>query len=241
MSLLTLQRDFGAWLREGDAAGAADGLRIHQNNYRASLSACLADSFPRTREWIGGEAFETAMIRHIHRVPPNSWTLDVYGRDFPATLTALYPHDPDIAELAGLEWALAEAFVGPDADPIQTGDAATIDWETARLQFIPTIDLRIATTNAHAIWSALATGATPPAAGACDGVAAVLVWRQDYVARFRPLEEREHHALLLARSGMTFAALCDALVAAHGAREGVAMAGTYLGQWLRDGLLIAAD
>ncbi|WP_442679943.1 HvfC/BufC family peptide modification chaperone [Sphingomonas sp. ASY06-1R] len=241
MSLLTLQRDFGGWLREGDAAGAADGMRIHQNNYRASLTACLADSFPRTREWIGGAAFEAAMIRHIQRVPPSSWTLDVYGRDFPDTLAAIYPHDPDIAELAGLEWALAEAFVGPDADPIDARAAAAIDWEMAKLQFIPTIDLRTATTNAHAIWSALATGAMPPAAGACAGVAALLVWRQDYVARLRPLDAGEHHALLLARSGVTFAALCDALVEAHGPSAGVMMAGTYLGQWIRDGLLVAAS
>jgi hypothetical protein len=56
---------------------------VHQNNYRLQLIACLTESFTYTRGWIGGEAFEAAAAAHIDRVPPSSWTLDAYPRDFP--------------------------------------------------------------------------------------------------------------------------------------------------------------
>jgi hypothetical protein len=240
MSLLTLQREFGEWLREGDADQASAGMRIYQNNYRASLTACLADSFARTREWIGGEAFEDAMIRHIQRVPPSSWTLDAYGRDFPDTLRRIYPDDPEVAELAWLELALAEAFVGADAVALAPADAAHVDWDNAALHFTPTLDLRAVATNAHALWSALAGGEVPPAAAGLADAATLLVWRQEQVSRFRLIDMREEQALTLARSGVAFGTVCNKLVEAFGEADGIALTGAYLGQWLADGLLTTA-
>ena len=237
MSLLTLQREFGAWLRDGDAECAAPGMRVYQNNYRASLSACLEDSFARTRAWIGEEAFARAVVEHICRVPPSSWTLDVYPGDFPDTLAFLYRDDPEVAELAGLELALGEAFVGPDAVPLARADAANIDWDGAVLQFAPTMDLRRATTNAHLIWSALAEGKMPPIVEILEEAHALLIWRHELISRFRLVDTREEQALALARSGLSFAELCAAIVTVEGEAEGIALAGQWLGRWLADGLL----
>ena len=237
MSLLALQRDFGAWLRDGDAEAAAPGMRVYQNNYRASLSACLEDGFARTRAWIGDEAFARAMVEHICRVPPSSWTLDAYPRDFPDTLAFLYPDDPEVAELAGLELALAEAFVGLDAAALTQADAVNIDWDRAILHFAPTLDFRPATTNAHAIWSALVEEKLPPRVENLAGAHALLVWRQDLISRFRLIDAREEQALALARSGLSFADLCAAVVTVEGEAAGIALAGQWLGRWLADGLL----
>jgi hypothetical protein len=237
MSLLSLQRQFGGWLRDGDADAAPSGMRVYQNNYRASLSACLEDSFARTRAWIGEGAFEQAMIRHIHRVPPSSWTLDAYPRDFPDTLDLLYPDDPEVAELAWLELALAEAFVAPDAQRLTQADALNLDWDNTVLRFSPTLDFRRVVTNADAIWSALASKTLPPPAVRLDSPHVLLVWRRDLISQFRLIDAREDQALALARSGVPFARLCDAIVAAEGEEEGVALAGQWLGRWLADGLL----
>ena len=237
MTLLTLQRQFGAWLRDGDDAAAPQGMRVYQNNYRAALTACLEDGFARTCAWIGGDAFELAVIRHIQRVPPSSWTLDAYLRDFPESLAFLYPDDPEVAELALLELALAEAFVASDAEPLSCADAQRLDWEAAVLRFSPTIDLLPVTTNACAIWSALASGAMPPSAERLDIAQTVLVWRRDQMPHFRLLDAREERTIRLAKSGLSFACLCDRLVAAEGEAEGIALAGQWLGRWLTDGLL----
>lgn len=237
MTLLALQRDFAAFLRDGDADDAAAGMRVYQNNYRAQLCACLEDAFARTRDWIGEEAFETAMIRHIRRVPPSSWTLDAYPRDFPDTLALLYPDDPEIAELAWLELALAEAFVGPDADSLSTADACNVDWDEAVLHFVPTLDLRAVTSNASDLWLALTAGERPPAAALYAERRAVIVWRQDQVSRFRLIDECEEQAILLVRSGLNFAELCQIFVELQGEEAGIQMSGGFLGQWLATGLL----
>jgi hypothetical protein len=173
-------------------------------------------------------------------VPPSSWTLDAYSRDFPDTLAILNPDDPEIAELAWLELALAEVFVGPDFEQLLPADARNIDWDEAVLRFTPTLDLRPMTSNACAIWAALAAGETPPAACPLSERHAMIVWRDRLISRFRLIGAAEEQAIMLARSGLRFADLCADLVAALGEDEGIAMAASYLGRWLADGLLDAA-
>ena len=244
MSLLAMQRDMRAWLvREDEPAAArlgtaaAPGLRVHQNNYRAQLIACLAETFPCTRDWIGQEAFDAALATHIDCVPPSSWTLDAYPRDLPATLASLYPGDPEVAELAWLECALGEAFVGPDAEPLTAADLDGVDWDAAVLRFTPTLDLGELTTNAPAIWSALAHDEVPPALELLAEPGAILVWRNAQVSHFRAIDQVERQALLWSRAGMSFSELCEAMVASWGEQEGIARAGTLLGQWIADGLI----
>mgnify|MGYP002835384385 CR=1 FL=1 len=43
--------------------------------------------------------------------PPSDWTLDAYPAGFPATLAHIHADSPEIADLAWLEIALADAFV----------------------------------------------------------------------------------------------------------------------------------
>ncbi|MEP6784350.1 MAG: DNA-binding domain-containing protein [Sphingomonadales bacterium] len=245
MSLAQTQRTFSAWLRTGagdDAAHfgprAQPGLAIYQNNFRSQLASCLEDSFVQTRQWIGGEAFHDAVVHHVGRVPPSSWTLDAYPRDFPATLALLYPDDPEVAELADLELALAEAFVGPDAEPLAAEQIARADWDRAILRFTPMLDLRPSTTNAPDIWAALTEDSMPPTAAILTEAAALSTWRQGETSRFRVVDAVEERGILLARNGLTFAALCTQLVDDLGEAEGIALGGEWLGRWLADGLLI---
>ena len=245
MTLLAMQRDMRAWLVREDGAAAARlggprGLLVYQNNYRSQLVACLSDSFACTRAWIGDAPFEAAAATHIDRVPPSSWTLDAYSRDFPATLALLWPHDPDVAELAWLECALGEAFVGADAPVLVPADIARIDWDRVRLRFSPTLDLGTLTTNAPAIWSALAAGETPPASQRLSESGAVMVWRSGHVSCFRAIDQVEHQAVLWARAGMPFGELCGRLVERDGEADGIARAGALLGQWVAGGLIAAA-
>lgn len=248
MSLADLQRDMRAWLVRDDAAAAgrlgedaAPGLRVYQNNYRAQLVACLEDGFERVRDWIGGEAFHEAVVAHVDRVPPSSWTLDAYGRDFPVTLAILYPGDPEVAELAWLDMALGEAFVAPDAVALTAEDLAEVDWDRAMLRITPTLDLGDLTTNATAIWVALADGDHPPAVELLPEPGAILVWREGEISRFRAIDQYERQALLSVRAGLSFSDLCIAMVEALGEDAGIARAGGMLGQWLADGLIVGVE
>lgn len=248
MSLAQLQLDFRAWLTDGSDASAArfaleaqPGLFVYQNNYRAALMACLEESFAKTLAWIGSDRFRAAAAQHIDDCPPHSWSLDHYAAHFPAALAEQLPAEPEVGELAALELALTNAFVGADGVALAVSSLANIDWDGAVLHWVPNAHLLMLATNAPAIWSALAAETDSPAPAMLAEPVAVLVWRQQHISCFRALDRLEAALVREIFGGLRFAALCDRLVAELGERDGVATAGAWLGRWTADGLLAAVD
>ena len=243
MTLAELQRDFRAWLTLADdralRAGLVStrGLSAYQNNYRVQLVRVLQAAYPQLLARLGEEAFLEAAIHHIDRHPPSSWTLDAYGADLTDTLQALYPHNPDLPELAWLEWTLSEVFVATDAKELDPGALATVDWDAARLRPSPSLRLRAMTTNALAVWSALQDGEAPPDAEMLDKPTGALVWRQGFRPRLREADEVELAALHSLHDDDRFATLCDALTEHLGEEAGIARAGELLAAWVGAGIV----
>lgn len=244
MSLLNLQRDFLAWLktesneiamRSGETARA--GLAVYLNNYRAQLLACLTESFPAVRAWIGDTAFDGAAATHVDRVPPSAWTLDEYGRDFAETLDMIYPNDPEVAELARLEWNLAVAFVGSDATPVNPAALAGVDWDNAIIQLVPTFVLFPVTTNVAALRSAIHDQKTPPPVERLPEPASIAVWRNGFTPMFRTVAAEEAAVFEQIRQKQRFGDICGDLVERMGEEQGPALAGAMLRQWLIDGVI----
>jgi hypothetical protein len=198
---------------------ARTGLAAYLNNYRSQLLACLATGFPIVRAWIGDAAFDDAAAKHIDRVPPHAWTLDAYGQDFPETLDALFPEDPEIGELARLERDLALAFVGCDAAPLDPAALTDI------------------TTNVGAIWSAINAEQTPPPAVHLPAPASIAIWRKHFAPTFRTVMAEEVVILEQAREGLRFGAICADLIERVGRERGSEIASSILCQWLTDGVL----
>lgn len=224
----------------GASAGAASGLAVYRNAYRAQLAACLRDTYEKTWAWLGDEAFEAAAQAHITLHPPASWTLGDYGGDLPDVLRALYPDDAEVPELAWLDWTLRRAFDGPDAEPIQAEDLAQVDWDVAILVFVPTLVLGKVTTNCAAIWTAIAEGESPPSAAPLAGQAAIRVWRAGLSPQYRSVDGFEFRALSLALKGLAFGELCQRLAEGEDAEAAVPRLGEMLGRWLQDGLIRSA-
>lgn len=248
MSLATLQSDFRIWLidaspeaadRIGQTAGP--GLSVYQNNYRAQLMACLAETYEQTRAWLGDEAFLAAAAAHIDATPPSAWTLDAYPVDFAGTLSAIYPDDPEVAELAALEWAFSRAFTAADAISMAPNTLSGVDWDSAVLHFTLSLAILSATSNAAAIWSALSKGEMPPGTVALPEPSALLVWRQDFTPCFRTIDAVEERAIALCMGGAAFGVLCGSMIEALGETEGIARAAALLGQWIADGLIVGTS
>lgn len=246
MTLAAMQRAFAGWLTDRPVSmapwvdeTAAPGLVIYHNAYRVQLADCLRDMFEKTALWLGDDAFMAAARVHIESTPPHGWTLGVYGDGFDRTLARLYPDDPEVAELAWLDWALSRAFEGADAAPLAPEILATVDWDTAGLNFVPTLRIGVAATNAGAIWSALAAQDDPPMAAPLPQPGTMLVWRQEFTPCFRTIETVEARALAHVLAGASFGALCSLLVETHGEEAGIAKAGALLGQWIGDGMIAA--
>lgn len=217
----------------------ARGLAVYRNAYRAQLAACLRDTFEKTHAWLGDNAFDSACQAHIADHAPHSWTLGDYGEGFEDTLRRLYPKDPEVIELAWLDWALSRAFDGPDADPITPEALSAVDWDRAVLHFVPTLIVGEVTTNAGAIWSGLAEGATPPSATLLPRPATIRVWRLGLSPQFQTVENLERDALVLALNGASFAELCDLLTPTADNGQAVQALGAVLGTWLQHGLITA--
>lgn len=246
MSLAAMQRDFRGWLTDAPVAmerwidtDARAGLAVYHNAYRVQLVDCLRDTFAKTLLWLGEEAFIDAARAHIESTPPHSWTLGVYGEGFAHSIAERYPEDPEVAELAWLDWALSRAFEGPDAAPVSGERLAGVDWDNAGLEFVATLQIAVAQTNAGAIWSALSAQEDPPMAALLPEAGAMLVWRQDFTPCFRTVEAIEAFALTQIIAGATFGALCLALIERCGEQAGISQAGGLLGQWIGDGLIAA--
>jgi len=247
MRLSTLQSSFLGWLASGEESDAAclplrraEGLAVYQNNYRANLMSCLAETFPQTLAWLGDEAFYAAAATHIDRVPPHSWTLDDYADGFPASLQEAFGDDHEVSELSLIELALSHAFVAEDAPVLRPEQMAGLDWDAVCLQAIPALSILMLSTNAADLWAALAEGETPPAAQECAPLHAVLVWRREGLCRLRVLEEGEAALLALLLSGpLEFGQLCEQAISRWGEEQGVLSIGQWLSRWVCDGLIIA--
>jgi hypothetical protein len=242
MTLAAMQRDFRALLVDAPndmqrRVAPGSGLGVYHNAYRVQLADCLRETFEKVFLWLGEDAFLVAARTHIERTPPHGWTLGIYGAGFERTLEVLYPDDPEVAELAWLDWTLCRAFDGFDAVPMSPDSLRELDWDQTQLELAPTLQLCNARTNAGAIWSALSAGNTPPAAAALPTPGAMLVWRQGLTPCFRTIETIERDALAMLLAGETFGAVCTMLVERLGQDAGIQQAGAMLGQWLHDGLI----
>lgn len=243
MRLAALQRAMSRYLVDEPGADFAatmkghPGLAVYRNNYRGQLRACLRDTYEKCWAWLGDDAFDAVADAHIDQHAPKSWTLDAYGADFEQTLREHYPHDPELPELAWLEWAIRRAFDGPDAAPLNPATLTEVDWDTARFTMLPTLTLGRMTTNAAAIWSALAEEIAPPPVIALPEVATLLVWRQHLSPCFRTVDETEAALLQLVLQGASFGDLCAQLTAGTGADAAASKCGAVLAQWLSDGLI----
>jgi len=245
MMLAQWQHDFRSWLVTASdeaarqfGAGAQAGLSVYQNNYRAQLVGCLEKSFPQVHRWMGEGAFRGAAVAHVDDHPPHAWTLDAYAQGFAQTLATLYPHNPDLQELAWIEQSLSDAFVGSDAEPLSMDALGAIDWDTARLRLTPTFTNRPATTNAEQIWAALLEEAAAPEGEMLPEPMGLIVWRRGFRSYLRQVDRIEYDALMELRRNGSFAALCGLLIGQLGEANGVAKAADFLANWLGSGLIV---
>ncbi|SHG71952.1 DNA-binding domain-containing protein [Massilia sp. CF038] len=248
MKLATLQRQMRSWLIHADedsarrlAGTARGGLHVYQNNYRSQLTGCLEQTFPRLRSFIGATAFQHAAVAHINRRPPQAWTLDAYGERFVDTLRLQFPDNPDLHELAWIEWAMTTAFVARDAAPVDSSMLAGVNWERARLVFTPSLALASVATNAAEIWIALENGEPAPEARMLATQEGIAIWRRGFGTRLRRLQQLELETLHKARGHRGFTALCALLAERLGEEAGVARAGAMLADWLANDMIIGVE
>lgn len=251
--LFALQSAMQAHLLHGDMAitlaiaggpgiTTAQRLRIYHHAYRMRLVDTLRDSFGHTLRYLGDEWFNEAALAHVEAHPSNHPNLRWYGADFADSLRQRHPDDPDIAELATLDWALRSAFDGADAPVLALADLGAVApeaWAQLVLVLHPTTARLRLQHNTLTIWHTIDQDQVPPAAQALAEPTELLVWRRELSPHFRSLGAFEARALDLVLAGVGFSAVCEQLAAAFPGVDLAVEAGALLRRWVDDGLLSA--
>jgi hypothetical protein len=245
MKLVELQRRFCDSVRDEQASHglpfSGDGMRVYRNNYCEQLRSALRTSFPYLALWLGDLEFDRAADAQIALYSPTSWTLDHYGHDFPSTLQALYPQEPEVAELAWLDWAMAEALVAQDERSLDTARLAAVDWDSASIRFVSSLRISEARSNAGDIWAALEEQSPPPLAALSPARHALLVWRRGLVPCFRSVPSWELQMVEALKHGFGFAGACEILRLRFGAEPAIDAAAATLARWLSDDLIASVE
>jgi hypothetical protein len=249
-SLATMQNQMMASL-VGEGAIAPEcwseqqqvGLAVYRNNYRTATIEALHNTFERTCRLVGEATFTRAAIHHLVQHPPHSWSLDHVGQDFGSTCEVLFQDDPEVSELAWLEWAMHCAFTAPDVDAMQTSTFAEATaafesdaWYELRLLFTPEITMRVTAYDLIALWQQTAEAKAVQPVSKLSANHSAIVWREGELPVFRLVADYEATALQAMMAGASYGDACEIVMAACPADEAAAAAGVMLSRWLTDGL-----
>jgi len=238
--LLDQPNDFGAAVRSGSGLTTGRRLAIYHQAYRARLVETLQDSYGHTAAYLGEDWFEREARAYLIAHPSQQPSLRWFGQAFPAWLGERHPADPDIAELAALDWALRAAFDGPDAPVLAMAELAALPaeaWASVGFDLQPTMQTLSLRHNTLAIWQALDQDEAPPPAEALQQDLTLLVWRRGLQPHFRSLGALEAAALQALRQGLGFAALCEQMAEQFPAIDIASEAGALLRRWVEEELL----
>jgi hypothetical protein len=217
---------------------AAPRLNIYRHAYTARLSEVLAENFAKTLLFMGSDTFDSHALQYALAHPPQTRSLNRYGAQFPEFLRALYPHNPELFELAQLEWDLRTRFDGPDVPALTPEQAQRDDdaWLTQADVLHPSVLLRSVHTNATQLWKAIdADDAVPPAI--CSEVPrSLVVWRKNWQPHFYHPSPPAAIFLTALAQGATISATCDALEPLGQAPRDHDLS-LWLRGWLDDGVL----
>ena len=248
--LLPLQTTFqqhmlGAADASALLAGAPErralGLAIYANAYRQRLVGVLADAFAKTQAVLGAEAFEAAAVHYINEHPPETRNLRWFGAEFAAHLRGVFPAQAVVAELAQLDWALRQAFDGPDSAVLAAADLSAVPpeaWAMLHLKPVPTTMLLRFEHNTVALWQALDDETETPAIVQGEVAVDWVVWRKELQPHFRSLHPVEAALLRAMLGGASFAQACEQ-AQSQTEEDCTNHIGSGLRQWLEDGVLSA--
>jgi hypothetical protein len=252
-SLKELQDEFQRGILAGDDAILAEVndsakekrkvlFGVYRNAYVARLAEILGEDYEQVHAYLGDQGFAKLVKSYIAANPSDQRSARWFGRHLPAYVksNAAYAKHAEVAELAELEKALADAFDGPDAKPLDLAQLAALDpedWPRLVFQPNPTATRLTFATNAAEIWTALKAETAPPKAKRLPEPQAILLWRQDFMARFRPLSTEEAMMWDEAAKGVRFGVLCE-MVATFAGEDGAELrAASYLKGWVDMGIL----
>jgi hypothetical protein len=221
-------------------------LGIYRNAYRVRLIEALEDTYPVLHAVLGDEEFAALGEAFVAAQPSVHRSIRWYGGELAPFLArrAPYGEQPIFAELALLEWTLAEVFDAADADPRPRAALSAIDpsaWGELRFAFHPSLRRLHLEWNTAAVWQAMSREEAPPDPACAEHPVPWLLWRQNLQNYFRSMTAEEAAALDSAQRGETFGEICAALGDWLPEEEIPLRAASLLAAWADSGIIVAIN
>ena len=231
-------------VREREGVDSAQRLGIHHNVYRVRLADVLADSFAKTSLYMGSDTFAQHASDFAVAHPPMAPSLNRYGADLPAYLAGLNPDNPELHELAQLDWDLRTRFYGADVAALdtQTAQAATdgqapawLGWQAPQH---PSLVLRSIRTNVVKLWRAIDGDADVPPVQHWAEARFLAVWRKGLQPHFQSVDADEGAFMQCLLAGPSVDEAANALAGTAVLPDPQRLGG-WLQGWLKDEVLRA--
>ncbi len=226
-------------LRVRDAASGLRRLAAYTGGYPARIEESLTDAFPAVRHLAGAGRFCELARRYLPQLPEDCYNLNAIGRGFPDQLAG-DPVAEDLAflaDLARLEWAVWEAFHGPQPvpfDPAPLAAWSAEQWQRARIAFQAGVRLLRSDWPVRELWEARNTPLEQIDIVLQGRSDAVLVYRQQLQVRCQSLDDRQAVALSALIDGATLGQVTGGLAAEGYSASDV---GSWFAAWSERGLI----
>ena len=254
--LLTLQTDWVACvlqdpqpadaptrlaLADGKSDTAAVRLGIYHRAYRLRLCEVLRDSFTKTCSYMGSDLFDQQTSVFVVQHPPAERNLGRYGAALPLFFQQIYPDNPELHELAQLDWDLRSRFDSADRPALTT--KALEPTALGEIPFLsmasplhPSVLLRDCHTNALKLWRAIDEDIEVPAVQPVEGGTGVMVWRWGLQPHFMSLDTAQYQFMQALQSGVSIADAAQRFANTH-ILPTPKVLGEWLQSWLNQGVL----
>jgi hypothetical protein len=221
---------------------ARDRLAIYRNAYQVRLIDALHDTYPILHGLLGDEEWLALGQAYVAAHPSVFRSIRWYGGELAAFMAGCPPYDePVLAEVALLEWTLAEVFDAEDAQALERAALAAVapaQWGSLTFEFHPSLRRLEFSWNTAAVWKAMSADEAPPRPELSAAPVIWLLWRQNLQNYFRSVSGVESAALDSALRGRSFGEICEDLSALLPDEEIPAAAAGLLGTWADSGILV---
>lgn len=257
-SLEKIQQEFMSLLQTNDRTieqqviqqgQLSNGQRvdIYRSAYRIRLRGVIDDDHEMLGLYLGDELFERLVDGYIDAMPSQHPSLRFFADKLPDYLRSTVPfaEHPILAEIAGFERALLNAFDSADAEPLSDQVLQQIppeNWPYLSFEFHPSLSFYQCNWNGIESWQSLKNTETPPTATFYEQNVMWAIWRGPAkLTEYKSVKKVERQILTSMQEGLRFAEVCDSMNEFLPEEEIAPALFTYISQWLQQGWVVAAS
>jgi hypothetical protein len=220
---------------------------IYRTGYRIRLEGVIDADHEMLGIYLGDDLYEQMVAGYIDAAPSQHPSLRFFGDRLPDYLQNTLPFSdhPILAEIAGFERSLLNAFDSADADTLNQQLLQQIPaekWPLLKFAFHPSLTFYQCHWNAVESWQSLKNAGSPSAPETSEQSKMWAIWRGlGKLTEYKSILAIERKVLNVMQQGQNFAEVCESLVGHVPEEQIAATLYAYIVEWLQRGWIVNAN